>query len=87
MRTGAIIGFILGFGVGLAGWVILLPTDPIVKVQTQVIRHTVPGQCPPAPRRVQTTSQCLSPAYVLDLMKDCRAGRLNQTDADVTLRQ
>lgn len=85
MKT--IIGFIVGFAVGLIGW-ILFPPEPVVKFRTQVIGRIVQEEvlvqkeCPPPP-----TQQCLSPAYVLGLLKDCRNGRLDQADTDITLRR
>lgn len=83
----AIIGLIVGFLIGLTGSLIFQP-EPVVQLQTQVVERIVQEEvqvekeCPAIQER-----QCIEPAYVLGLMKDCRAGKLDQTDSDVTVRK
>ena len=85
----AILAFLAGIALAvLVCLVIPLAETPVVYV-TKVVNHVtqeellVEKECPAsAPER-----QCMEPAYVLGLMQDCRAGRLDQTDPDVTVRK
>jgi hypothetical protein len=85
----AILGFLAGIALAALVWLAMpLAEAPVVYV-TKVVNHVtqeevlVEKECPaPAPER-----QCIAPAYVLGLLKDCRAGKLDQTDADITVRK
>ena len=85
-----IIGLIVGLVIGLTASLMFQP-EPVVKLSTQVVERVVQEEvlvekdCPaPEPN---TERQCIEPSYVLGLMKDCRAGKLDQTDSDVTVRK
>lgn len=88
----AIIGFLVGAAISYVLTTIVFPSEPVVKVQTQLVGRILPldppagtRPCVPAPAKQDT--QCLSPAYVLGLLRDCRNGKLDQAEADITLRQ
>ena len=86
----ALIGFLVGVAVSYVLPAIVFPPEPVVKVQTQLVGRILPLG-PPAVTRpcapAKQDTQCLSPAYVLGLLRDCRNGKLDQTEADITLRQ
>lgn len=84
-----ILGFLCGVAVVVMAWLVIPPEAPRTVTVTKVINRVtqeevlVEKECPaPAPER-----QCIEPSYVLGLLKDCRAGRLDQTDPDVTVRK
>jgi hypothetical protein len=86
-----LLAFLCGFATAVMIWLALPPADaPVVyvpKVERIVVQEEVMVEkdCPaPEP---QAERQCIEPSYVLGLMKDCRAGRLDQTDPDVTVRR
>ena len=85
----AILAFLCGFATAVMIW-LARPIDeaPVVyvpKIVSRVVQEEilVEKECPaPQPER-----QCIEPSYVLDLMQDCRAGRLDQTHPDITVRR
>lgn len=82
--------FIIGISAGLLlGLFMLGDPEPVTVPQAveRIVREEVKveAKCPvtsPCPDR-----RCISPSYVLDLLKACRAGKLDQSDADITVRQ
>jgi hypothetical protein len=85
----AILGFLAGLALAALVWLIMPPEAPRTVTVTRVVNHVtqeevlVEKECPaPPPER-----QCIEPAYVLDLLKDCRAGRLDQAHPDITVRK
>jgi len=87
----AVLAFLCGVAVTIMVWLSLpMPEASVVyvpKIVNRVIQEEVlvEKDCPAL--EIVPVKQCIEPAYVLGLMKDCRAGKLDQSDPDITVRQ
>lgn len=86
-----ILAFLAGIALAVIVWLAMpMPEAPVVyvpKIVSRVVQEEVlvDKECP-APE-APPERQCIEPSYVLDLLKGCRAGRLDRTDPDITVRR
>lgn len=82
------IAFVIGLVLGVGLWLFIPSSAPEIKYVTQYRDRVVETEvrvdkdCAAPPEK-----HCLSPAYVLGLLQDCRAGKLDQSIPDITVRK